>query len=124
MAWADQIVPALRGVAKPLYLPGRFVGVDDEGRTLFALPSKLQISRCEEHRPAVEAALASHFGRPVPLRLVLDEGQTATPVSVPATDEVIDPAELVDAGQSADRDGLEAVTRAFPGAQLIEESSV
>ena len=42
-------------------------------RAIFALPDKGLLSRAEPNRPEVEAALAAHFGRPVPLRLVLDE---------------------------------------------------
>jgi hypothetical protein len=71
----------------------------------------------------VEAALAERFGRPVPLRLVLDEGQHDAPVGFAAPDEPIDPDELVDARPGEVTSDLDRLTRAFPGAQLIEESS-
>ncbi len=51
---------------------GRFVGVDDSA-AIFAVPDKGLLLRAEPNRAEVEAALAAHFGGPVPLRLVLDE---------------------------------------------------
>lgn len=50
---------------------GRFLAVED-GRAIYAVPDQGLLSRAERLRPEVEAALATHFGRPVPLRLVLD----------------------------------------------------
>jgi hypothetical protein len=72
IAWVDHVVPRLKGMAKALFLAGRFVAVDD-GAATFALPSATQVARCESYRPDVEAALADYFGRPVPLRLVIDD---------------------------------------------------
>ena len=45
---------------------------------VFGLPNKIHAAKCEEVRPEVEAALAAHFGRPTPLRIVVD---TAAPAA-------------------------------------------
>jgi hypothetical protein len=97
----------------------------------------------------VEAALARHFGRPVPLRLVVDDGGggsgTDDPFDMeppdggggggggsgprrgggpsgagPVEEESIDIHELVDAPADP-RTHLDRLTEAFPGAQLQEE---
>jgi len=41
---------------------------------VYALPDHGLLQRAEPLRPEVEAVLADHFGRPVPLHLVLDDG--------------------------------------------------
>jgi DNA polymerase III subunit gamma/tau len=123
IAWADHVVPRLKGMARALYLPGRFVAADASGAT-FALPNGPQLTKCEQYRSEVEAALAEYFHRPVPLRLVLDDAEaparSGPSVDGPPDDEV-DVAELVDAPPGRVRSGLDRVTEAFPGAQLVEE---
>ena len=73
----------------------------------------------------MEAALAAQFHRPVPLRLVVDDGRAADgaapPAAVPPDDE-IDLAELVDAPPGSVPSSLDRLTQAFPGAQLIDET--
>jgi hypothetical protein len=115
-------------MARALYLAGRFVAADD-GAATFALPSATQITKCEQYRAEVEAALADYFGRPVPLRLVLDDGSgpgdSRDPrggEAPPPSDDDIDPDELVDAPPSHAVTGLQRLTEAFPGAQLVEEA--
>ncbi len=127
VAWADAVVPKLKGMAKALFLPGRFVGELD-GRMAFAVANDPHRKRAEPYRAEVEATLAAHFGRPVPLTLVLDEGQSGAPIGRHPTtppddsDDAIDPAELVDAGPLPSGGGIERLTRAFPGAEVIEEN--
>jgi hypothetical protein len=117
-------VPRLKGIAKAIYLPGRFVAADSTHAT-FALPSPQQVTKCEEYRAEVEAALAAQFHRAVPLQLVVDDGRAADgsvhPADVPHDDE-IDLAELVDAPPGGAPSSLDRLTQAFPGAQLIDES--
>jgi DNA polymerase-3 subunit gamma/tau len=126
VAWADAVVPKLKGMAKALFLPGRFVGEED-GRVAFAVANDPHRKRAEPFRAEVEAALAAHFGRPVPLTLVLDEGQRPGPFdrqpspSPSEPDEAIDLTQLVDAGPQSSDGGIERLTRAFPGAEVIEE---
>jgi hypothetical protein len=72
IAWGDSILAELRPGVKVYLSSGRFVGVDDVG-AIYAVPDRGLLTRAEANRPEVEAALTAHFGRPVPLRLVLDE---------------------------------------------------
>lgn len=81
LAWGDTLLGALPRVVRARYSGGRFVGVAN-GRAQFALPNEVHRGRCEDMRADVEAALAAHFGRPVPLELIV-EGAGAAP---PATD--------------------------------------
>jgi hypothetical protein len=81
-AWVASVLPALSGRARARYNAGTFTAVDDAAE--FALPNPIHRDRCEELREEVEAALAAHFGRPVPLRLVVSAGGSAAPQERPA----------------------------------------
>ncbi|HXQ19602.1 MAG TPA: DNA polymerase III subunit gamma/tau [Acidimicrobiales bacterium] len=70
-AWGDQILRSLPPLAKALYSAGRFVSVDD-GTAVFAVANPPHRDRCADLQPAVEDALAAHFGVPVAIRLVLE----------------------------------------------------
>jgi DNA polymerase-3 subunit gamma/tau len=72
-AWGDQVISTLRPKAKALFQAGRFVGVDGD-HAVYGLPNETHRTRCEDMRGEVEGALADHFGRPIPLRLVTDPG--------------------------------------------------
>ena len=122
LAWADNVLPQLKGMAKALYAAGRFVSSEDDAAVL-ALPTAPHKQKCEERRKEVEAALAAHFGRPIPLRLVVDSGEAAPSTaarSVP--DEVIDVSELIDA-PAAPTTSIDRLTQAFPGAELLNDES-
>ena len=122
LAWADNVLPQLKGMAKALYAAGRFVSSEDDAAVL-ALPTAPHKQKCEERRKEVEAALAAHFGRPIPLRLVVDSGEAAPATaarSVP--DEVIDVSELIDA-PAAPTSSIDRLTQAFPGAELLNDES-
>jgi hypothetical protein len=123
IAWADHVVPRLKGMARALFLPGRFVAADADAAT-FALPSSQQIAKCDQYRGEVEAVLAEHFHRPVPLKLVLDGPDTAAPAAetAPPPDDEVDLAEVMDAPPASMPTGLDRLTEAFPGARLVEES--
>jgi len=83
-AWGDHVLRGLPGKAKALFSAGRFVDATG-GVATFALPNAVHRDRCEDVRPVVEAALAAHLGRPVPLRLVVD-GQPARTGAGPVAD--------------------------------------
>jgi DNA polymerase-3 subunit gamma/tau len=121
IAWADHVVPRLRGMARALFLPGRFVAADEHGAT-FALPGAQQVAKAEQYRGEVEAALAEHFHRPVPLKLVVDGPEAASVATRPPLDDEVDLAEVMDAPPVDMPTGLDRLTEAFPGAQLVEES--
>jgi DNA polymerase-3 subunit gamma/tau len=77
-AWGDHIIGRLRPKAKALFQAGRFVGVEGD-RALFGLPNETHRVRCEEVRGEIESALSDHFGRPVPLSLIVDTGSGGSP---------------------------------------------
>jgi DNA polymerase-3 subunit gamma/tau len=125
LAWGDTILGSLNGPARPRFAAGRFVGVDRDA-VLFALPNQVHRDRCESVRADVEAALSAHFGRPVPLRLVVDQSTApppadAGPAPMPEPDDDVDIDELVDAPAEPVRTPLDRLTEAFPGAEVLEE---
>jgi hypothetical protein len=127
---SSSVLGTLKGMSKAIYQGGRVVAVAD-GSVVFALGNGPTRDRAEKMRPEVEAALATHFGRPVPLRLIeesqagaFDGGaRSAEPVAAEVVDtdhEHIDVTELTDAsdvpGTAADK-----LAQAFPGAVVMEE---
>ncbi len=137
-AWASGVLDHLPAGVRALYRAGQFIGVED-GVALFALPSRVHRDRCQAKAGEVERSLAEHFGRPLPLRLVVDEARTRTETGGPppadpyqpdqvadryAADveeygEVGDVAALVDA-PSVSTTGMELLQQTFPGAEIIE----
>jgi DNA polymerase-3 subunit gamma/tau len=136
LAWGDSLLSALPQKAKARFGGGHWVRVDDDA-AVFGLPNRVHASRCEECRADVEAALAGHFGRPVPIRIVVD-GDVPDPSSPPhltvapppaadgggssAHDEGagIDLDDLTDAPEAA-TSGLDRITAAFPGAEIVTD---
>jgi DNA polymerase-3 subunit gamma/tau len=119
IAWGDTILPGLRPGVKVYLSGGRFVGVDASA-AIFAVPDKGLLTRAEPNRAEVEAALAAHFGRPVPLRLVLDEPAPAATPAGPQADDLggIDLHELEDA-PAAVVSPEQRLLEAFPGAEEV-----
>jgi len=133
LAWADHVLPHLKPGVKALFAAGRFIGVE-HGAAEFAVPNAPHREKCEAKRKEVEEALAAHFHRSVPLRIVVDsgstgEGGTGRPVRSgpalrvvpdPEPDDDIDIASLSDAPPD-DRSPIDRLAEAFPGAELLEE---
>ncbi|MDY7102245.1 MAG: DNA polymerase III subunit gamma/tau [Actinomycetota bacterium] len=131
-AW-PAVLEGLAKKAKARFAQGRFVGVDERAAR-YALPNEVHKGRCEELRSEVEAALGSHFGRRVPLALVVDEapppreddpGWQPEPSAAeePADggyEDVGDIAELEDA-TDVSSSAIDRLLAGFPGAQLVEE---
>ena len=84
LAWGDSILAGLPNKVRVLFQTGRFLA-NDANAAVFALPNKIHLGRCEETRGDVDAALQSHFGRPVRLRLTIDDNSTAPPPDLEAT---------------------------------------
>jgi hypothetical protein len=111
----------MSNVARSRFSTGRFQDVAD-GAAVLALPSTIMRDLCEERRPELEGALEAHFGRPVPVRLVVDAGTGAVEPAAgapPDGDEPVDLEELVDA-PSDRRLGIARLTEAFPGAEVVD----
>jgi len=125
IAWADKVLPQLKGMVKALFAAGRFVSADEKG-AVFALPTAPHRQKCEEKRKDVEAALAAHYGRPIPLTLVVDGGESAAPATAATSspaDEDVDLTELVDAPAAPPTSSIDRLTQAFPGAELLTDES-
>jgi DNA polymerase-3 subunit gamma/tau len=126
LAWGDSLLDTLPRGTRAIFSTGRFVESNGEA-AVFALANAPTRDHCEKKRPDVERALATHFGRPVPLVLVTDAdvGGPAAPSAAPApaaADEVEDVGDvhaLEDAPSVGS--GAERLAEAFPGAELIEE---
>nr|MDQ2754786.1 hypothetical protein [Actinomycetota bacterium] len=125
-SWGDSVLPALRLGVKAYVSAGRFVAVED-GAAVFALPDAGLLSRAQDVKAEAEAALAAHFGRSIPLRLVMDQDPTPPrphEVAKPAvTQGEEDPdaynlAEMEDAG-AAVVSPAQRLLEAFPGAEEV-----
>jgi DNA polymerase-3 subunit gamma/tau len=126
LAWGDHVLATLKGRARALFSAGRFVDVDTAtGRAVFALPNPAHREQCTPVLRDVEAALATHFGRPVPLQLVVDGAATAAP---PADDDAVEDdetttlrrADLEDAPAAPDSSPADRLMQAFPGAEEVQ----
>jgi hypothetical protein len=128
LAWGDVVRPKLTQRTRSRWT-GRFLEVAADA-AVFGLANQITCDRCEEGRPEVEQVLAEHFGRPVRVRLAVDDHSPPPPDSYdeprssstdddPAEDiEAIGPVhELEDAGSAAD--GVARLSDAFPGAELV-----
>ena len=123
------MLPSLPAKAKSRFSSGRFLEVEPNA-VVFGLPNKIHAAKCEEVRPEVEAALAAHFGKPTPLRIVVDtaapppssrEGVSAPAPSEPEpVEEIVDLTELTDA-TDAPASGVDVVNQIFPGAEVVDD---
>jgi hypothetical protein len=119
LAWADHVSATLKPKARGMFNSGRFVQVGEDA-VVFAVTTEIMRGKCEECRPDVEAAFAAHFGRPVPLRLVVDAEEPAAAPGEPPVEEPVDLDDLTDAPADP-RTGVDRLTEAFPGAEIIAE---
>ena len=128
MAWADAILEDLPNRVRLRFQTGRFIA-NDPRSVVFALSDQIHLDRCQEVREAVDDALREHFGRPVPLRLAVDDDSTAPPpdlqptptLSAPAADddhEAIDPNELKDE-ETVAQEAISSLMAAFPDSELV-----
>jgi hypothetical protein len=116
LAWGDSVLGSLPPRARSRFAAGRFMSVED-GHALFGLPNSMHRKRCEELKADVEAALSAHFGRPVPLRLVVDTGASALEPSEDEEEIVdLDGLQQADPALTSPEDRLK---QAFPGAEEV-----
>ena len=153
-AFPDLVQQHLKGIAKAFFDGGQVVNVEGDGTVVYALALGVTIDRARPKLGDVESMLASHFGRPVPVRLVEDgdaadlrpggpppmqrrprggssEPSGATPRGAAPVDEPDDEDDedlRVDINELENADvaatGIDRLTQAFPGAVLISEDEV
>jgi hypothetical protein len=131
LVWGDSMLESLPQRARVRWAAGRWADVSD-GTAVFELPNQHYVPRCEECKGDVETALATHFGRPVPVRIIVggDVPDPSTshlsvappPSDAPAEESTIDPDELTDAPEAA-TSGLDRITAAFPGAEIVTDDN-
>ncbi len=109
---------------------------DATNAATFSVPNTYYLPRCEDVRSEIEEALLRHFARPVTITIVVDanapkavaptsSSSPATPMPSPPPapdlddEDVGDIAELENASNIAGS-GIERLTQAFPGSQVIE----
>jgi hypothetical protein len=123
LAWGDHIFPILRPGVKIYLSAGRFADVDDSA-AVYAVPDKGLLARAEPNRGEMEAALAAHFGRPVPVRLVLDDaapgtGQAPRPADNPSEDPSDYDLDDLENAPAALVSPEQRLLEAFPGAEEV-----
>ena len=128
IAWGNDLLGNLPNKVRIRFQTGRFLP-HDAGSVVFALPSQIHLDRCEEVRSAVDEAFREHFGRPVPMRLTIDDDSTAPPPDLqpaparatPAHHdeaEAIDPDELMDE-ETVTQEAISNLLAAFPDSELV-----
>ena len=128
IAWADDILGNLSNKVRVRFQTGRFLA-NESDCVVFALDNQIHLDRCEEVRSEVDNALLDHFGRPVPMRLVIDDDSTAPPPDIqPARSlstssdgdeaEAIDPDELMDE-ETVTQEAISSLMAAFPDSELV-----
>ncbi|HEX2577465.1 MAG TPA: DNA polymerase III subunit gamma/tau [Aquihabitans sp.] len=138
--WNESVLPSLGGLAKAMYAVGRFTAT--EGSTaVLAFPNEVHRQKCEQKRGEVEQALSERLGSPVTLRLVVDSagdrgddpgdaqagprgGGRRAPGPPPEDDFDLGGQDVHDLDDAPDAPtgGLDALTQAFPGSELVEGS--
>ena len=76
--WDEDVKPSLRGMARAVFSPAVYVSNTNSQLTL-SLPNPIHREKCEQHRDAVEKALAAAAGATVVLELVLGGGDDGGP---------------------------------------------
>ncbi len=121
--WGDAVLDKLSRPAKVYMANGRFVEVKD-GAAVFALPDAGLLARANNYLNETEGALTAHFGRRVPLRLVLDNGAAAAEPpggATPGDEETYDLDDVADIADAPTVPALpveERILQAFPGSVL------
>ena len=118
-----EVRPKLRGMAKAVYVAGQVRGMRD-GAVVIGFPNQGHAKRAGEHKADIEKSLAALVGRSVPLLIEADadgSGPIARPAREPdPVEEDIDVRQLEDAPPEAHVSGIDRLTAAFPGSELIE----
>lgn len=134
----EAVLPVLRAPAKAACQDGAFVRVDDRA-AVYELGMGVPLRHAERFRADIEGALREHLGQPVSLQMVpagaAPDGAVAPRISGGAVDvaeaeaaeddeaRTIDITELEDATDVAET-GIDRLTKAFPGAVVLDADEV
>ncbi|MFV0451854.1 MAG: DNA polymerase III subunit gamma/tau [Propioniciclava sp.] len=116
--------------ARVRFKGGRVLDVTDS-TIRFGVPNGIHRDRCREVTGEVEQALSAHFGGPVSVEVVVDDESTApvdpakprhhrpSPSDQDEADD-IGPIDQLDDATDHTGTGVDRLTRAFPGSQVID----
>ena len=121
-AWGDTIITQLSQLARACMGEGRFIEVTREA-AVFGLPGTL-LAKAGDFRVEAEKALSAHFGRAVPLRLVLNRRPAVEAELSRAPEETYDVDEINEMATAPpvpEVPGEKIILEAFPGSSLLED---
>lgn len=125
----DEQLDGVRQKVRVRFKSGRVLAV--EGNTItFGVTTPIHKDRCNEVKEEIEGAFSSHFGHPVALEVVVDDDapspnmdpakiETRHTVEITA-DEDVGPVEELQNATDQSANGLERLTKAFPGSTVVE----
>ncbi len=107
------------------------VSAVNDSTVLIAVPNAHYVGRCHDVKGEIEQALSRHFNRPLTVEVIVDDAgppKSIDPAKMESsrpkpTDDSMDDVgpveELVDATDQS-TDGVERLTKAFPGSKVVE----
>ena len=114
--------------ARARYRSGEIESIDGD-QVRFVLASEIELKRCEQYRPQIEAAVAETFGTPLSLQLAVGDAarqpakrKSTTAAPEPAHESEVDIHDLTDA-DTVNASAAERIVEAFPGAEIMEEEN-
>jgi hypothetical protein len=120
LAW-DGVLGHVKHRTAAAFRSVEVVAVDSA--VVLTVENRFLLQDCESRRDEVETALATHFGRPIPVRLIVKPETGDTPparaAQVQPDEEHVDLTQLVDAPPGDAIDPHERLKQAFPGAEEV-----
>jgi len=120
--WEGSVRSGLKPLVRALFSAGEFVAVEPPATARFRAPNAAHGARCAAHLDDVAGALGQALG--MKMTIILDdqpEVAVATPAVDDAPEEPIDPDELVDVPPADVPTPVDSITRAFPGAHVVDK---
>jgi len=133
--WTDRVLPKLAGLTKAMFQSAELASVEGSVAVV-TVENDHHKQNCERKRADVERVLSDELGQPITVRITVGgsgdpapRGGAERPAAAVAPvsddpDEHLAGADVheLDDAPDAPSGGLAALTEAFPGAELIEES--
>lgn len=125
--WAGEIMPSLKPLVRAIYAATKPLG-ESAGAVVFGAPNEAHRSKCVQHQPDVEAAIAKVVGAAVKVSVVVHEAaahdDNVVPLrrsAPPPADDDVDLSDLVDVPPASVQSPTDRLLDAFPGSQMIDE---
>ena len=125
--WVGEVMPSLKPLVRAIYAATKILGESD-GAVVFGAPNEAHRSKCIQHQPDVEAAIAKVVGAAVKVSVVVHEAAAHDDNVVPLrrssaapADDDVDLSDLVDVPPASVQSPTDRLLDAFPGSQMIDE---